>query len=173
MRVTRALTAADSAAVRARLVELRTQITSGARTFEDVAKEFSSDSTSAVNGGNLGKAPKSNYVKEFGDAAVKLSPKEVSAPVLTQFGYHLIRLDERKGDTLGLHHILLPFKQSDSAATRSDRRADSLASIASTQDKPQRFDSAAKVLGLVPQRLVATEGDPLVGTDGKYVPSVT
>lgn len=173
MRVTRAITAADSAAVRARLLELRTQITSGARTFEDVAKEFSTDSTSAVNGGSLGKAPKSNYVKEFGDAAAKLSPREISAPVLTQFGYHLIRLDERKGDTLGLHHILLPFKQSDSAATRSDRRADSLASIASTQDKPQRFDSAAKVLGLVPQRLVATEGDPLVGTDGKYVPSVS
>ena len=173
LRVPRTVTAADSAAVRSRLLGLRSEITSGKRTFEDIAKEFSSDSASASEGGKLGKSAKGRYVKEFETAVAALKPKELSAPILTQFGYHLVRLDERKGDTIAVHHILLAIRQSDSSATRSDRRADSLSSITASQDKPQRFDSAAKVLGLVPERLIATEGDPLVGTDGKYVPSVS
>ncbi|MBI3789954.1 MAG: peptidyl-prolyl cis-trans isomerase [Gemmatimonadetes bacterium] len=173
VKVPRTVTAADSEAVRARIAALRAEITSGKRTFEDAAKELSADSGSGAQGGDLGKSHKDRYVKAFSDAAAKLSPKEISGPVLSEFGYHLIRLDERKGDTLALHHILLAIKQSDSSATRSDRRADSLAAIAASQDKPARFDSAVKVLGLKPEQLVATEGDPLIGKDGKYVPSVS
>ncbi len=173
VRVPRALTSADSEAVRSRIVALRTEIVSGKRTFEDAAKELSADSASGADGGNLGKAAKGKYVKEFETAAAKLQAKEISGPVLTQFGYHIIRLDERKGDTVSLHHILLPLKQSDSSATKTDRRADSLAAIAASQDKPARFDSAAKLLHLTPEHLTATEGDPLIGTDGKYVPSVS
>jgi peptidyl-prolyl cis-trans isomerase D len=173
LRIPRTITAADSEAVKTRLVALRAEIVSGKRTFEDAAKELSADSASGADGGNLGKATKGKFVKEFEDAAAKLKVKEVSGPVLTQFGYHIIRLDDRKGDTVSLHHILLPIKQSDSSATRSDRRADSLAAIAANQDKPTRFDSAAKVLHLTPERLTATEGDPLIGLDGKYVPSVS
>ncbi len=173
LRVPRSLSAADTDAVRSRIGALRADIVSGKRTFEDAAKELSADSGSAVNGGDLGKATKGKYVKEFDEAAAKLKVKEISAPVLTQFGFHIIRLDERKGDTLALHHILLPLRQSDSAATRSDRRADSLASIAASQDKPARFDSAAKVLGLKAEQLSALEGEPLIGPDGKYVPSVS
>ena len=173
VRIARSLTSADSEAVRLRISALRAEIVSGKRTFEDAAKELSSDSASGADGGNLGKAGKGRYVKEFEAAAAKLSPKEISGPVLTQFGYHLLRLDERKGDSVSLHHILLPLKQSDSSATKSDRRADSLAAIAASQEKAQRFDSAAKVLGLTIEQLVATEGDPLIGKDGKYVPSVS
>lgn len=173
LRVPRTVTAADSDAVKQRIIALRAEIASGKRTFEDAAKEFSADSGSGAQGGDLGKSQKDRYVKEFSDAAAKLKPKEISGPVLTQFGWHLIRLDERKGDTLALHHILFAIKQSDSSASRSDRRADSLAAIAANQDKASRFDSAAKVLKLPVEQLVATEGDPLIGKDGKYVPSVS
>jgi peptidyl-prolyl cis-trans isomerase C len=69
------------------------KLKAGAR-FEDLAKQ-SKDPGSAENGGDLGFAPASTYVKEFGDALVKLKKGEVTqTPVKTQFGYHVIRLDD-------------------------------------------------------------------------------
>ncbi len=63
--------------------------------FEDLAKQNSKDPGSAANGGDLGYAPASTYVKEFGDALVKLKKGEYTqTPVKTQFGYHIIRLDD-------------------------------------------------------------------------------
>ena len=61
------------------------------------------------------------FLDAFETAAEALKPGEISQPVLTQFGYHLIRLDSRNGDTLALHHILLRITQSDSDADRTDR----------------------------------------------------
>jgi peptidyl-prolyl cis-trans isomerase C len=62
--------------------------------FEDLAKQ-SKDPGSAGNGGSLGWAPASTYVKEFGDALTKLRKGEVTpTPIKTQFGYHVIRLDD-------------------------------------------------------------------------------
>ncbi len=77
---------------------------------------------------------------------------EVSQPVLTQFGYHLIKVDSRKGDTLTMRHILLRIQQSDSSATRSDRLADSLSRMAAAQESPAKFDSAAKTALPPPSR---------------------
>jgi len=96
----------------------------------------------------------------------------VSQPVLSPFGYHLIRLDARSGDTLDLRHLLIRVQQSDSAAARTDRRADSLASIAASAEVPARFDSAAKTLGLPVVRATAFEGEPLT-INGRYVPSAS
>jgi len=171
----RTVTAADSAATRARLAALRQEIVSApdpAAKFAEVAREVSADSASAAQGGSLGSGPPGRFVPEFDKAAYALRTGEVSEPVLTQFGYHLIRVDERKGDTLSLRHILLPITQSDSAATATDRRADRLAEIAASSDDPARFDSAAKALGLTPVRATAIEGDPLT-INGRYVPSVS
>jgi peptidyl-prolyl cis-trans isomerase C len=62
--------------------------------FEDLAKQ-SKDPGSAANGGDLGWAPASTYVKEFSDALVRLRKGEYTqTPVKTQFGYHVIRLDD-------------------------------------------------------------------------------
>ena len=173
LRVARPITAADSAAVRTRAQELRAEIVSGKRKFEDAARELSADSASAASGGSLGTAGKGRYVKEFEEAALKLKPGEVSGPITTEYGIHIIRLDKRNGDSLSLHHILFPIKQSDSAASRTDRKADSLATIAAGQDKPHALDSAAKVLGLTIEHLIAIEGEPLMGGNGRYVPSVS
>src|SRR5204863_2263963 len=134
--------ATDSALVRDHAVALRNEIVGGAK-FEDVAKRESADSVSGARGGDLGRGGKGRFVAPFEQAAYALKPGEISQPVLTQFGYHLIRLDERKGDTLTLHHILLRIQQSDSAAARTDRRADSLARIAASSDQPAKFDEAA------------------------------
>ncbi|HEV7596579.1 MAG TPA: peptidyl-prolyl cis-trans isomerase, partial [Gemmatimonadaceae bacterium] len=111
------------------------------------------------------------FVAPFEAAAYALKPGEISQPVLTQFGYHIIRLDARKGDTLTLHHILLPIVQSDSAASRTDRRADSLARIAASADQPAKFDSAARALRIPVLKAQAIEGNSLT-INGQYIPSV-
>lgn len=168
--IPRAVTAADSAAVRARALALRARILGGEK-FEDVARAESADSASAVNGGSLGSGPKGRFVAPFEAAAYALKPGEISQPVLTQFGYHIIRLDARKGDTLTLHHILLRIQQSDSVAARTDRRADSLAKMAATTDQPAKFDSAARALRIPVLKAQAIEGNALT-VDGRYIPSV-
>ncbi len=62
--------------------------------FEDIAKKQSKDPGSGANGGDLDWAAAGNYVKEFSDAMVALSKGQVSAPVQSQFGFHIIRLDD-------------------------------------------------------------------------------
>jgi peptidyl-prolyl cis-trans isomerase D len=168
--VPRVITAADSAAVRNHALELRAKILGGEK-FEDVARAESADSASAVNGGSLGKGPKGRFVAPFESAAAALKPGEISQPVLTQFGYHLIRLDARTGDTLTLSHILLRIQQSDSAAAKTDRRADSLSRMAASIDQPTKFDSAARVLQIPVIRANVIEGNPLT-VNGQYIPSV-
>jgi peptidyl-prolyl cis-trans isomerase C len=76
--------------------DLIAKIKGGAK-FEDLAKQHSKDPGSGAKGGNLDWAPASAYVGEFGDALKKLNKGEVtSAPVKTQFGYHVIRLDDKR-----------------------------------------------------------------------------
>ena len=167
--IPRSVTAADSAAVRAHAVALRSRILGGEK-FEDVARAESADSVSAVNGGSLGRGGKGRFIAPFETAAYALKPGEISQPVLTPFGYHIIRVDERKGDTLALHHILLRIQQSDSAASKTDRRADSLARMAASTDQPAKFDDAARALHIPILRAQVIEGNPLT-INGQFIPS--
>src|ERR1051325_6456583 len=159
LEIPRVVSAADSAAAKAKAALLRAEIVKGAK-FEDVANRESADSAGGKNGGDLGKHPKSIYVAEFTKAADALKVGEISQPVLTQFGYHIIRLDAKKGDTLSLHHILITIAPSDSATTRLDKKADSLSNLAGGTEAPAKFDAAAKKLGLTPIRVIATEDQP-------------
>lgn len=72
--------------------DLYKQIRGGAD-FARLAKEYSKDPTSAVEGGDLGWARRDDYVKEFADKLFSMQQGEISEPVKTQFGYHIIRLD--------------------------------------------------------------------------------
>ncbi len=171
VQIPRVVSAADSASTRQRLLTLRGEITGGAK-FEDVARRESADSVSGANGGDLGRGARGRFVPAFDDAAFKLRPGELSEPVLTQFGYHLIRVDERKGDTLALRHILLRIQQSDSAATATDRQADDLARIAAGSEDRVKLDTAARQLGLQIRRVQALEGRP-AELGGTVVPSVS
>lgn len=169
--IPRVVTAADSAAVRDHAIALRNEITGGAK-FEDVAKRESADSASGARGGDLGRGPKGRFVPAFETAAFALKVGEVSQPVLTQFGYHLIRLDERKGDTLALHHILLRIQPSDSNEARIDRRADDLSKAAATSEQGAKLDTASKRLGLKILKVVALEDQP-AEYNGQPIPSVS
>lgn len=62
--------------------------------FEELAKEYSEDPGTAANGGNLGPFSKGMMVPEFEEAAFDLKPGEISEPVKTQYGYHIIKAFE-------------------------------------------------------------------------------
>ncbi|MGR3777161.1 peptidylprolyl isomerase PrsA [Bacillus paramycoides] len=77
------------------------------KSFEELAKQYSEDTGSKEKGGDLGYFTPGKMVKEFEDAAYKLKKDEVSEPVKSQFGYHIIKVtdikeqkpfDEVKGD---------------------------------------------------------------------------
>lgn len=64
--------------------------------FDKLAKEKSKDPGSAKNGGDLGWNVPDAFVKEFGDALKSLKKGETSEPVKTQFGYHIIKLEDMR-----------------------------------------------------------------------------
>lgn len=156
--ISRTPTAADTAATVARLRALRAEITSGQTSFEDVAKRESQDSVSAVNGGDLGRGVRGRFVAPFENAAFALRAGQISEPVKTDFGWHLIQATEKKGDTLAVRHILLRVAQGDSAATVSDRAADELARIAAGNSDPKKFDEAVQQLSLLVTQVPVVEG---------------
>jgi peptidyl-prolyl cis-trans isomerase C len=64
--------------------------------FSKIAKTQSKDPGSKDNGGDLGWSVPSNFVQPFGEAVLKLSKGQVSAPVQTQFGWHIIKLEDTR-----------------------------------------------------------------------------
>ncbi len=79
----------------ARLNQYREQIASGKATFEELAKEHSQDG-SARSGGDLGWVSPGQFVPEFEQAMNGLRPGEMSQPLVSRFGVHLIRVEERR-----------------------------------------------------------------------------
>jgi len=95
------------ARLRAQMTEIKDQIKKGQITFEDAAKNYSMDPGSAANGGSLGLVGRGVFVKPFEDAAFALQKNQMSGLVETQFGIHLLRLDDRVGEQVSVSHILL------------------------------------------------------------------
>jgi peptidyl-prolyl cis-trans isomerase D len=81
-------TAAEKDSLRKRAQEIRAQVTPA--NFGDMAKKYSTDPTAAQNGGNLGIFPAGQMIQPFYDATKALKPGEISQPVETQFGFHII-----------------------------------------------------------------------------------
>lgn len=84
---------------------VRQQIVDGAD-FAEMAKKHSADGSGQV-GGDLGWAKRGKFVPEFEAAAYNLELGEISPIVETQFGFHIIELLERRGNTIHLRHILV------------------------------------------------------------------
>lgn len=62
--------------------------------FEEMARDYSKDPGSAKNGGDLGNFTRDKMVKEFADAAFAMKKGEISGPVKSGFGYHIIKIEE-------------------------------------------------------------------------------
>jgi peptidyl-prolyl cis-trans isomerase SurA len=82
-----------------RLLQFKSDIQSGRKTFEQLARENSEDG-SAVQGGDLGWASPGSFVPEFEEAIAKLPIGGISDPVTTRFGIHLIQIVDRRKITL-------------------------------------------------------------------------
>ena len=90
----------SEAKTQALLARLRQEILDGTKTFEELAKQYSQDPSSAVRGGDLGWADPNVYVPEFRDLAQTQAIGEISQPFQTTHGWHILQvLDKRESDT--------------------------------------------------------------------------
>ncbi|MCY4096230.1 MAG: SurA N-terminal domain-containing protein [Gammaproteobacteria bacterium] len=123
--------------------EIRARVDAG-ESLEDLAKELSEDEGSKQDGGDLGFSEREQWVREFSDSLWSLELNEISQPVKTSYGYHLIELlevedlelpsiDERREGLLEEHRLALATDSLKEALTEVDRLAfeqsDSLQSI--------------------------------------------
>lgn len=153
----KAPTAADSVAVEALAGELLQEI-GGESTFEEVAARESSDEGSAADGGNLGTVLAGQLPPAMDTAVFSGPVGEVQGPVRTNFGLHLIRVDERWGaDSAQARHILLPMERTDASEMRLLARADSLERMGENQT----LDEVASILQVEVQEIQLTEEFPL------------
>jgi peptidyl-prolyl cis-trans isomerase SurA len=120
---------------------LKDQIEKGSP-FEDLAKEYSQDPGSSGGGGDLGYMKRGTLVSEYEEVAFSLDINEISEPVLSSFGYHIIQLLDKKGESIHTRHILRFLKPS------SEDKEGVLEEIrqiyAETQHDPGLFDSLAQ-----------------------------
>lgn len=102
------LVSADEA--RHKLLELKERLVNKAATFEELARLYSND-TSASKGGDLGWIYPGDTVPEFEKTLMSLKPGEISDPVETQFGFHLIEVLERKTEDASMERKRMAAKQ--------------------------------------------------------------
>ena len=125
---------------RERLLEMRERIVGGAR-FDMLARMYSQDPGSALQGGEMDFMAAESFEKPFGDALTKLQPGQVSGVVETVYGFHIIQLMEKKGNLYKSRHILLRPTFTDAELAEDITMLDSLA----TEIKEGRitFEAAA------------------------------
>jgi peptidyl-prolyl cis-trans isomerase D len=145
--------------------------------FAALAKQYSQDPGSAAKGGDLGWAERGNFVAPFADALFSTPAGEIRGPVKTQYGYHIIRVDEIQA---GKAQTFEQARAEVEAQLRRDRAADR---FGDRQEQLQRrleqpgadFDALAKEFqlqtGEVPRFLRGTGGAPL-GTSNELQDAV-
>lgn len=93
-------------------LRIRDSIVKGG-SFSEFARRYSADPISAANGGDLGTVEKGKFVPSFEAAAFALSPNEISAPVESPFGWHVIQLISKTSTSMTTRHILIRVSQSE------------------------------------------------------------
>jgi peptidyl-prolyl cis-trans isomerase SurA len=114
--------------VKARLREFTDRINSGETSFSTLARLYSEDKASALQGGELGFMGKGQLVSEYANVAFNLNDtKKVSKIVESEFGFHIIQLIEKRGDRVNSRHILLKPQVADEDLMAALSRLDSIA----------------------------------------------
>ena len=106
------------------LLDLRKSILSGKTKFENAARETSADTWSAKNGGDLGYFTAFNMVYPFESAAYELEVGDLSMPVRSQYGYHLVKLLDRRSASgiVRVRHIF--FASNGKSSLQEQQRAE-------------------------------------------------
>ena len=111
---TRKIAETDKSIARQKAEDILDSIRMGV-SFEELAARNSDDPGSKVNGGYLGPAGKGVYVPSFEEALFSMNIGEVSEPVETEFGYHIIKLEDIQGEKRTARHILVKFPRLESS----------------------------------------------------------
>jgi peptidyl-prolyl cis-trans isomerase D len=149
---------ADTAAARVRAEQVRQEIVGGAD-FAQVAARESADPGSKANGGDLGTFTRGQMVGAFDSVAFSIPVGEISQPVATSFGYHIIQVQERNGNTAHARHILIAPEPNEEVLDALYARADSLESLA---EKVGLQRAARATRAAVRQGVTVTEDQPAV-----------
>jgi peptidyl-prolyl cis-trans isomerase D len=120
------ITEADRQATVQRARELKAEIAAGTD-FAEVARVNSDDESNKEQGGDLGTFTRGQMVPAFDSVAFSLPVGQVSEPVITQFGVHLVRVDERTGEQVKARHILLNFTKNDDDVSRLEDQLEKIA----------------------------------------------
>lgn len=122
-----------------KVVAIKKMVDEG-KDFDELAKEYSQDPASAKRGGDLGLISRGDFVKEYEAAAFALSDGEVSDIVQTQFGYHIIKMIERRGEKIRTQHILIQVAPNSNDEQRTIQQLNEIRKMAMAG---QPFDSLA------------------------------
>ena len=122
------LTDAHKDEIIAKLNKIKQDILAG-EPFENQARIYSEDPGSAANGGLYKNISKGKMVKPFEAAALNLQEGEISDPVESEFGYHLIQLVKKSGKNYDARHILLKAEPNDAEIETAKKELDSIRTL--------------------------------------------
>ncbi len=154
----------DDAAMKKQAEDILAKARSGAD-FEELAKKYSEDEASAKKGGDLDYFGRGQMVPEFDAKVFSMKPGEISDLVKTQFGYHIIKLIDRKpASTKSLAEVRSQIEDQlkyEQAQTQAQKIADD---IANELKAPSDFDKVAKSRGLtVSESGFFQQDEPIAG----------
>jgi peptidyl-prolyl cis-trans isomerase D len=157
--------AADTAAALEEARRVRSEIVAGAE-FAELAERLSADPGSARSGGDLGWFGPGEMAPEFEAAAFALEPGVISEPVLTAYGYHIIKVEEEEADRIHASHILIPIRLQGASEDDLLGTVDRFERIALTSGLEVAVDS----LGVESRRITLAEGSDFVPGMGAFEP---
>lgn len=154
----------DDAAVKKQAEELLAKVKAGAD-FAQLATKYSEDDSSKVKGGDLDFFPKGQMVPEFDKTAFSMKPGEISDLVKTQYGYHIIKLTDKKAAvTKPLEEVRAQIEDQlkwERAQAEAQRISDEVAPLVK---KPADLDTVAKGRGLrVGESGLFSKDEPIAG----------
>jgi peptidyl-prolyl cis-trans isomerase D len=154
--------ASDTAAALERAREVREEILGGAD-FAEVAARESADEGSAAAGGSLGTFGRDYMDPIFEEAAFSASVGQVTEPVRTPFGYHLIEVESRTADSVTARHVLVPIERTEESELTLLSHADSL----ELMSEQQGLDAASSAFDLPIQTVTVQALIPFISGAGQ------
>lgn len=151
----------SKAETRAKIASLRERILEG-EDFGALAREYSEDPGSASKGGQYDFIERGSFVPEYEAAVFSMEPGEISKPVESEFGFHIIQLQERRGNFYKSRHILLKPSSTKNDVARASDFLDSLRT--EILDSAITFAKAAKEYS--DDKQTASSGGFFLGPDG-------
>ena len=140
----------DEAAVRKQAEDILKQAKAPGADFAALAKKYSEDDGSKANGGDLDYFPKGRMVPEFEQAAFSMQPGQISDLVKSQFGFHIIRVvDKKPAATRSLDDVRSQIQQTLTAQRAEQQVTDRTRDLDARIKKPADFDTVGKETGLV------------------------